>query len=129
MRTVNNNQRIFKHAIPLAFLVIILFPASLYSADKKPEKTFDDAAIKLITRVKGLLKNDRAKAFQEYAKGAQALAAKFPNEIGPLKMMAEASSLIKDKELSTKLAGKAETGVLVMLEKDGKNHEANAANQ
>ena len=74
-----------------------------------------------------MIPENRAKAFEEYAKGAQGLAKEFPKEVGPLIMMAEASGLVEDKKLSVDLAAMAEKGVLVMLKKDPKNAGANAA--
>ena len=111
--------------VSLAFIMLITIP--LIAADKKAERTFNDAAKELITRVRGLVPENRAKAFEEYAKGAQGLAKEFPKEVGPLIMMAEASGLVEDKKLSVDLAAMAEKGVLVMLKKDPKNAGANAA--
>ena len=111
--------------VSLAFIMLITIP--LNAADKKAERTFNDAAKELITRVRGLVPENRAKAFEEYAKGAQGLAKEFPKEVGPLIMMAEASGLVEDKKLSVDLAAMAEKGVLVMLKKDPKNAGANAA--
>ena len=111
-----------------ASLLIILFSSTiLNAADKKPGRTFNDGAKELITKVKALVTEDRTKAFKQYAKGAQDLAKEFPEEIGPLMMMAEASGLVLDKKLSTDLAVMAENGVLKILKKDPKDSGANAA--
>jgi len=111
-----------------ASLLIILFSSTiLNAADKKPGRTFNDGAKELITKVKALVTEDRTKAFKQYAKGAQDLAKEFPEEIGPLMMMAEASGLVLDKKLSTDLAVMAENGVLKILKKDPKDPDANAA--
>ena len=109
------------------FAAILLSGTLLNAADKKPERTFNDAAKELITKVRALVSEDRAKAFNQYAKGAQELAKEFPKEVGPLMMMAEASGLVEDKKLSADLAVKAENGVLKILKKDPKNSGANAA--
>ena len=73
-----------------------------WSADKEmnDDHTFKDAAQALIAKVQELMTKDTAEAFETYARGAQELAKKFPNETGPLLMMNEAGSLIKDKTLS-----------------------------
>ena len=111
-----------------ALIVAILLSVTLLNAaDTKPERTFNDAAKELITKVRALVSEDRAKAFNQYAKGAQELAKEFPKEVGPLMMMAEASGLVQDKKLSTDLAAIAEKGVLKILKKDPKNSGANAA--
>jgi peroxiredoxin len=111
-----------------ALLVAILLSVTLLNAaDTKPERTFNDAAKELITKVRALVSEDRAKAFNQYAKGAQELAKEFPKEVGPLMMMAEASGLVQDKKLSTDLASIAEKGVLKILKKNPKNSGANAA--
>ena len=111
-----------------ALLAAILLSGTLLNAaDKKSERTFNDAAKELITKVRALVSEDRAKAFNQYAKGAQELAKEFPKEVGPLMMMAEASGLVEDKKLSADLAVKAENGVLKILKKDPKNSGANAA--
>ncbi len=109
------------------FAAILLSGTLLNAADKKSERTFNDAAKELITKVRALVSEDRAKAFNQYAKGAQELAKEFPEEVGPLMMMAEASGLVQDKKLSADLAVKAENGVLKILKKDPKNSGANAA--
>ena len=110
-----------------ALLIILFTTAILNAADNKPERTFNDAAKELITKVEALVSEDRAKAFNQYAKGAQKLAKEFPKEVGPLMMMAEASGLVQDKKLSVDLAAMAENGVLKILKKDPKNSGANAA--
>ena len=111
-----------------ALLAAILLSGTLLNAaDKKSERTFNDAAKELITKVRALVSEDRTKAFNQYAKGAQELAKEFPKEVGPLMMMAEASGLVEDKKLSADLAVKAENGVLKILKKDPKNSGANAA--
>ena len=100
-----------------------------WSADKERnnDQTFKDAAQALIAKVQELMAKDTAKAFETYARGAQELANKFPNETGPLLMMNEAGSLIKDETLSENLADKAEKGILAMLKKNPKDAEANTA--
>jgi len=111
-----------------ALLAAILLSGTLLNAaDKKSERTFNDAAKELITKVRALVSEDRTKAFNQYAKGAQELAKEFPEEVGPLMMMTEASGLVQDKKLSADLAVKAENGVLKILKKDPKNSGANAA--
>jgi thiol-disulfide isomerase/thioredoxin len=111
-----------------ALLIVILLSGTLLNAaDKNPEKAFDDAAKELIAKVRTLVSEDRTKAFNQYAKGAQELAKEFPDEIGPLLMMAEASGLVVDKKLSLDLAAKAEKGVLRILKENPKNPEINAA--
>ena len=109
----------------MATIILATFPAS--AEDKKTERKFNDAAKELITKVQGLIDTDRAKAFEEYAKGAQKLSKEFPDEIGPLMMMAEASGLVEDNKLSVVLATKSENGILAILKKDPKNSPANAA--
>ena len=86
-----------------SLLFIMLFSILLNAADKKAERTFNDAAKELITKIRGLVSEDRAKAFEEYSKGALELAKEFPKEVGPLIMMAEASGLVEDKKLSADL--------------------------
>ena len=100
-----------------------------WSADKERnnDQTFKDAAQALIAKVQELMTIDTAKAFETYARGAQELANKFPNETGPLLMMNEAGSLIKDEALSANLADKAEKGILAMLKKNPKDAKANTA--
>ena len=100
-----------------------------WSADKERnnDQTFKDATQALIAKVQELMAIDTAKAFETYARGAQELANKFPNETGPLLMMNEAGSLIKDKTLSANLADKAEKGILAMLKKNPKDAKANTA--
>ena len=111
-----------------ALIIAILLSGTLLdAADKKAERTFNDAAEELITKIIGLVSKDRAKAYEEYAKGAQGLAKEYPKEVGPLLMIAEVSGLVKDKKLSTDLASKAEKGLLAMLKKNPKNPEINAA--
>ena len=110
-----------------AVLVILSSTAILNAADNKPERTFNDAAKELIAKVRELVSEDRAKAFIQYAKGAQELAKEFPKEVGPLMMMSEASGLVEDKKLSAELAAKAENGVLKILKTDPENSGANAA--
>ena len=109
----------------MATIILATFHAS--AEDNRAERKFNDAAKELITKVQGLINTDRAKAFEEYAKGAQKLAKEFPEEIGPLMMMAEASGLVEDKKLSSALAAMAEKAVLGMLKKDPKSPGANAA--
>ena len=110
-------------------IAALLISISGWSADKEKnnDQTFKDAAQALIAKVQELMTIDTAKAFETYARGAQELANKFPNETGPLLMMNEAGSLIKDKTLSANLADKAEKGILAMLKKNPKDAKANTA--
>ena len=124
-------KKIYRTLVQLSVMAALALPVLVSADDKKPadkpkEASFDDAARALITKVRGLIAEDRAKAFQEYAKGAQALHKQFPDEVGPLMMLSEASGLVEDKKLGASLADKAEKGVMAMLKKDPKNPGANS---
>jgi thiol-disulfide isomerase/thioredoxin len=110
-------------------IAALLISINGWPADKEKNDvhTYKDAAQALITKVQELMAKDTAEAFETYAKGAQELAKKFPNETGPLLMMNEAGSLIKDETLSANLTDKAKKGILAMLKKDPKDVEANTA--
>ena len=113
----------------LYVIAALLISINGWSADKETyvDPTFKDAAEALIAKVQELMAKDTVKAFETYAKGAQELAKKFPNETGPLLMMNEAGSLIKDKTLSANLADKAQKGIQAMLKKNPKDVEAYTA--
>lgn len=124
-------KKIYRTLVQLSVMAALALPVLVSADDKKTadkpkEASFDDAARALITKVRGLIAEDRAKAFQEYAKGAQALHKQFPDEVGPLMMLSEASGLVEDKKLGASLADKAEKGVMAMLKKDPKNPSANS---
>ena len=110
-------------------IAVLLISITGWSADKETnaDHAFKDAEQELIAKVQELMAKNTVKAFETYAKGAQELAAKFPNETRALLMMNEAGSLIKDKTLSKNLADKAQKGILAMLKKDPKDTEANIA--
>ena len=112
--------------VQLSLIAAFILTASLPAEDKLAIRDFDDAAKKLIGKVRGLIAEDRAKAFQEYAKGAQELAKEFPTDSRPLMMLSEASTLVEDKKLAKMLAEKAEKGILAILKKDPKDAGANA---
>ena len=112
--------------VQLSLIAALILTASLRAEDKLAIRDFDDAAKELIGKVRGLIAEDRAKAFQEYAKGAQELAKEFPTDSRPLMMLSEASTLVEDKKLAKMLAEKAEKGILAILKKDPKDSGANA---
>lgn len=112
--------------VQLSLIVAFTFTASLRAEDKPVKREFDDAAKELIGKVRGLIAEDRTKAFQEYAKGAQELAEEFPADSRPLMMLSEASTLIEDKKLAKTLAEKAEKGIHAILKEDPKDEGANA---
>ena len=126
-------KKMIRSLAQLSLIAALTIPSLALAEDKKAadkpkaEDTFQNAARELITKVRGLIAEDRTKAFQEYAKGAQELHKKYPTEIGPLMMLSEASSLVEDKKLSADLAATAEKGVLGLLKKDPKNVGANVA--
>ena len=113
--------------VRLSLIAAFTLTAFLRAEDKPTKREFPDAAKELIGKVRGLIAEDRGKAFQEYAKGAQELAREFPGDSRPLMMLAEASTLVEDKKLSKTLAEKAEKGILAILKKDPKDSGANAA--
>ena len=112
--------------VQVSLIAALILTASLRAEDKLAIRDFDDAAKELIGKVRGLIAEDRAKAFQEYAKGAQELAKEFPTDSRPLMMLSEASTLVEDKKLAKMLAEKAEKGILAILKKDPKDSGANA---
>ena len=114
------------YIVQLSLIAALILTASLRAEDKLAIRDFDDAAKELIGKVRGLIAEDRAKAFQEYAKGAQELAKEFPTDSRPLMMLSEASTLVEDKKLAKMLAEKAEKGILAILKKDPKDSGANA---
>ena len=114
------------YIVQLSLIAAFTFTASLRAEDKPVKREFDDAAKELIGKVRGLIAEDRTKAFQEYAKGAQELAKEFPTDSRPLMMLSEASTLIEDGKLAKTLAEKAEKGILAILKKDPKDEGANA---
>ncbi len=119
-------KKILRPLVQLAIAAAFLLSGPAQAEDKTAKRDFSAAATELITKVRGLISEDRAKAFQEYAKGAQALAKEFPNDARPLMMMSEASTLVDDKKLAKALSEKAEKGVLAILKDDPKNNGANA---
>ena len=66
--------------VQLSLIAAFILTASLRAEDKPAKREFDDAAKELIGKVRGLIAEDRAKAFQEYAEGAQELAKEFPTD-------------------------------------------------
>ena len=114
------------YIVQLSLIAAFTLTASLRAEDKPAKREFADAAKELIGKVRGLIAEDRTKAFQEYAKGAQELAKEFPTDSRPLMMLSEASTLIEDGKLAKTLAEKAEKGILAILKKDPKDEGANA---
>ena len=114
------------YIVQLSLIAAFTLTASLRAEDKPAKREFADAAKELIGKVRGLIAEDRTKAFQEYAKGAQELAKEFPSDSRPLMMLSEASTLIEDGKLAKTLAEKAEKGILAILKKDPKDEGANA---
>ena len=114
------------YIVQLSLIAAFTLTASLRAEDKPAKREFADAAKELIGKVRGLIAEDRTKAFQEYAKGAQELTKEFPTDSRPLMMLSEASTLIEDGKLAKTLAEKAEKGILAILKKDPKDEGANA---
>lgn len=121
-------KKILRPLVQLAIAAAFLLSGPVQAEDKTAKRDFSEAATELIIKIRGLIAEDRqAKASQEYAKGAQALAKEFPNDARPLILMFEASTMAEDKKLAKALAEKAEQGILAVLKDDPKNKEANAA--
>ena len=113
--------------VQLSLMGALILTSPLQAEDKPAKKEFSDAAKELIEKVRGLVIEDRAKAYQAYADGAQELVKEYPNEAGPFLIMLEASTLLENKKQALTLATKAENGVLALLKKEPKNETANAA--
>ncbi|MBR90355.1 MAG: hypothetical protein CMO66_03665 [Verrucomicrobiales bacterium] len=99
MKTTPQSPRVLQ-AIRLNLAAVMMIAGlnltPLMADDKDKKVPFDDAARALITKVRGMIQNDRGAAVKAYREGAIKLAKDYPDEIGPRAMLLEASSLIED---------------------------------
>lgn len=119
-------KKMTRSLVQLSLITALTLTVSVCADDKKPKpaREFRTAATELIGKVRGLVKDDRSKAFAAYAKGARELAKEFKGDARPLMMIAEASGLVTDKKLGAQLREEAEAGALAILAKDKKESNA-----
>ena len=111
----------------LSLIAALTLSLSAWADDKKPAREFDDAIKELFTKVQAMLKDDRAKAFAEYAKGTRVLVKEFPGDARPFMLMHQAGGMVEDKKESAQLMKDATTGILGILKTDPKDKHGLAA--
>jgi len=114
-------KKLIHTGVQLLLIAALTLFSSALADEKKPVREFDDALKELFGKVNKLVKSDRAKAFDEYAKGARALVKEFPGDARPFMLLLEAGGLMKDKKEGAQLTKDATTGILGVLKKDPKD--------
>jgi peroxiredoxin len=114
-------KKLIRPLVRLSLIAAFAVSFSALADDKKPAREFDDATKELFGKVNKLVKDDRAKAFAEYAKGTRALVKEFPGDARPFMLMLQAGGLVEDKKEGAQLTKEATAGILGVLKNDPKD--------